>query len=99
METGKLIFNFPPIVGLVPLLLYIVLSFKKDSNAVVNVGICVIIGAILVNQPIIELGNIIYESMGSFLALVDLIIMLGSGLGSVLRITGIAENIVHFLNG
>lgn len=97
METRELIFNLPPIVGLLPLLLYIFLSFRKNSNAVVNVGICVIVGAILVKQPILELGNVIYESMGSFLALVGLIIMLGSGLGSVLRVTGIAENIVHFL--
>lgn len=62
-----------------------------------NVGICVILGAILVKQPLLELGNVISEAMGSFLALVGLIIMLGSGLGSVLRTTGIAENIVHFL--
>lgn len=97
METEDLLFNLPPIVGLLPLLLYVFLSFKKNSNAVVNVGICVILGAILVKQPLLELGNVISEAMGSFLALVGLIIMLGSGLGSVLRTTGIAENIVHFL--
>lgn len=97
METKELLFNLPPIVGLLPLLLYVFLSFKKNSNAVVNVGICVILGAILVKQPLLELGNVISEAMGSFLALVGLIIMLGSGLGSVLRTTGIAENIVHFL--
>lgn len=97
METRELLFNLPPIVGLLPLLLYVFLSFKKNSNAVVNVGICVILGAILVKQPLLELGNVISEAMGSFLALVGLIIMLGSGLGSVLRTTGIAENIVHFL--
>ncbi|MFR6448753.1 MAG: Na+/H+ antiporter NhaC family protein [Peptoniphilus grossensis] len=97
METKELLFNLPPIVGLLPLLLYVFLSFKKNTNAVVNVGICVILGAILVKQPILELGDVIKEAMGSFLALVGLIIMLGSGLGSVLRTTGIAENIVHFL--
>lgn len=97
METKELLFNLPTIVGLLPLLLYVFLSFKKNSNAVVNVGICVILGAILVKQPLLELGNVISEAMGSFLALVGLIIMLGSGLGSVLRTTGIAENIVHFL--
>lgn len=97
METRELIFNLPPIVGLLPLLLYIFLSFRKNTNAVVNVGICVILGAILVKQPLLELGNVISEAMGSFLALVGLIIMLGSGLGSVLQTTGIAENIVHFL--
>ena len=39
----------------------------------------------------------IYESMGSFLALVGFIIMLGSGLGMVLRKTGVAAAIVNVL--
>lgn len=97
METVPLIFNLPPIVGLLPLLLYIVLSFKKGMNPVVNVFICAILGAILVKQPVLELGGVLANAMGSFLALVGLIIMLGSGLGVVLQNTGVAENIVNVL--
>lgn len=92
-----MIFNLPPILGLAPLVLYIILAFQKNMHPIVNVGICVLLGAILSGQSIGSLGTVVYESMGSFLALVGFIIMLGSGLGVVLRKTGVAENIVHLL--
>ena len=92
-----MIFNLPPICGLFPLLLYIVLSFRKGMHPLVNVSICAVVGAILVKQPLGGLGAVIYESMGSFLALVGFIIMLGSGLGMVLRKTGVAAAIVNIL--
>lgn len=92
-----MIFNLPPILGLFPLILYIILAFKKNMHPVVNVAICVVVGAVMTRQSIGSLGAVIYESMGSFLALVGFIIMLGSGLGVVLRKTGVAENIVHLL--
>ena len=92
-----MIFNLPPICGLFPLLLYIVLAFKKGMHPLVNVSICAVVGAIMVKQPLNGLGAVIYESMGSFLALVGFIIMLGSGLGMVLRKTGVAAAIVNVL--
>ena len=91
-----MIFDLPPLFGLFPLVLYVVLAFKKNMHPVVNVAICVVVGAIMVQQPILGMGAIIAKAMGSFLALVGLIIMLGSGLGVVLRHTGVAENIVYF---
>jgi H+/gluconate symporter-like permease len=92
-----MIFDLHPIWGLLPLLLYIVLSFKKGTHPVANVGICTILGAILVKQPLGKLGAVVHGSMSSFLVLVGLIIMLGGGLGSVLRKTGVAANIVSVL--
>lgn len=97
METTELIFGLPSIAGLLPLIIYIILSFKEDMNPVVNVFICALIGAILVKQPIMQLGSVIAASTGSFLALIGLIIMLGSGLGSVLKKTGVAENLINIL--
>ena len=60
-------------------------------------AVCVLFGAVLTQQPLGKLGGVIYSTMGSFLALVGLIIMLGSGLGVVLRKTGVADNIVNIL--
>ncbi|MBC8591368.1 Na+/H+ antiporter NhaC family protein [Wansuia hejianensis] len=97
METKELLFNLPPIIGLLPLIIYIVLSFKKNTHPVVNVFICVLLGAIIVKQPILQLGSVIADSMGSFLALIGFIIILGSGLGAVLSKAGVAENLVHIL--
>lgn len=97
METTELIFNLPPIVGLLPLIVYIILSFKEDLNPVVNVGICVILGAIIIKQPLLELGSVIADAMGSFMALIGFIVILGSGLGAVLNKAGVAKNLVHFM--
>lgn len=97
METTELIFNLPPIVGLLPLIVYIILSFKEDLNPVVNVGICVILGAIIIKQPLLELGSVIADAMGSFMALIGFIVILGSGLGAVLNKVGVAKNLVHFM--
>ncbi|MBP3837254.1 MAG: citrate transporter, partial [Pyramidobacter sp.] len=92
-----MLFGLSPIWGLLPLLLYIVLAFKKGMHPPVNVAVCVLFGAILTKQPLGSLGAVISKSMGSFLALVGLIIMLGAGLGAVLRKTGVADNIVNIL--
>ncbi len=88
-----MLFGMSPLVALLPLILYIVLAFK-DINPILNVLVCVILTAILTNQPLLSMGSIIGESLGSFLGLVGFIIMLGSALGAVLRKTGVAENIV-----
>ena len=104
METTSLLFGLPPIVGLLPLLIYIILCFKQDIHPVLSVAICVLLGAVLVAptpldvvKNILGLGSTLAGAMSSFLVLVGLMILLGSGLGMVLRTTGVAENIVFIL--
>ncbi len=88
-----MLFNLSPIFGLAPLIIYIILSFK-DYNPVLNVAICVILSAILTNQPFSSFGSVMADSLGSFLGMIGLIIMLGSGLGAILQKTGVAEYLV-----
>lgn len=88
-----MLFGISPLIALLPLILYIVFAFK-DINPILNVFICVIVTAILTNQPLLDMGSVIAESLGSFLSLVGFIIMLGSALGAILKKTGVAENIV-----
>lgn len=97
METKELIFGLPPIFGLLPLLVYIVLSFKEKMNPVVSVFSCALLGAILVQYPLMQFGSLIAKSLTSFLVLIGVIIMSGSGLGAVLHKTGVAPNIVHIM--
>ena len=88
-----MLFNLSPIFGLVPLIIYIILSFK-DYNPVLNVVICVVLSAILTKQPFSSFGSVLSESLGSFLGMIGFIIMLGSGLGAILQKTGVAEYFV-----
>ncbi|MDR2180745.1 MAG: citrate transporter [Synergistaceae bacterium] len=96
-KTTELIFGLPPIVGFFPLVLYIILAFRKDIHPVVNVIISVLIGAIIVKQPILGLGAVVAQSLSSFLGLVGLIIMLGSGMAGILKKSGVAENLVNIM--
>lgn len=96
-NISPMIFGLPPIFGLFPLILYIVLAFRKDIHPVVNVIICVLIGAIMIKQPVLGLGAVISKSLGSFLGLVGFIIMMGSGMAVILKKTGVSENLVNAL--
>lgn len=91
-----MLFNLSPIFALLPLIIYIILSFK-DLNPVLNVVICVILSAIITKQPFSSFGSVMAESLGSFLGMIGFIIMLGSGLGAVLQKTGVAEYLVMSL--
>jgi H+/gluconate symporter-like permease len=95
-KEGVMLFNLSPIFALVPLIIYIVLSFK-DLNPVLNVVICVVLSAIITKQPFSSFGGVLADSLGSFLGMIGFIIMLGSGLGAVLQKTGVAEYLVMSL--
>lgn len=82
------------ILGLAPLGIYIVLVFR-GMDVLAATAICVVIGAVLSGQTMVSFGTALAESLGSFLALVGLIIMLGRGLGEVLNATGVSRTIVH----
>ncbi len=82
------------LLGLLPLVAYVVLVFC-DMDPLPATAICVLIGAILTHQNLLSFGEVLAKAMGSFLALVGLIIMLGRGLGEVLTETKVSHTIVH----
>jgi len=82
------------LLGLLPLVVYIILVFR-DWEPLPATLVCVLIGAVITHQSLISFGDVIAKSMGSFLALVGLIIMLGRGLGEVLTETKVAHTLVH----
>ena len=82
------------LLGLAPLLVYVVLVFR-DVEILSATAICVLLGAVLSQQTLISFAAALANSMGSFLALVGLIIMLGRGLGEVLSATKVSHTIVH----
>lgn len=89
-----MIFNLPPILGLLPLLVYIILMLK-GTNMNLSVLISVILGAILTGENLVGFGVTLQSALGSFIALIGFIIVLGSGLGAVMTKTKVAHNIVH----
>lgn len=93
-----MILGLPPILGFLPLILYIILMMRgKDMN--LSVLICVILGAVMTGETITGFGATLQNSLSSFLSLIGFIIVLGSGLGEVLTRTKVAHNIVHLVVG
>ena len=82
------------LLGLAPLLIYIILVFR-NVDILSATAICVVIGALISHQTLTSFAAALAAGMGSFLALVGLIIMLGRGLGEVLCATGVSHTIVH----
>ncbi len=82
------------LLGLAPLLLYIILVYR-GVDILAATALCVVIGALLSHQTLLSFATALANSMGSFLALVGLIIMLGRGLGEVLCATRVSHTIVH----
>jgi H+/gluconate symporter-like permease len=82
------------LLGLLPLVVYVILVYREVDPLPVT-AICVLIGAILTRQSLLSFGEVLAKAMGSFLALVGLIIMLGRGLGEVLTRTQVSHALVH----
>lgn len=101
MESG-MIFGLPAILGFIPLVIYIVMALR-GKNLTLTVFVCVVIGAIMTTQTfnpiqiLINFGATMQASLGSFMAMIGFIIMLGSGMGEVLSQTKVAHNIVHLV--
>ena len=86
----------PSLLGLIPLILYLILVFK-GYKATTAVAVGLTAGCILTGQSISSISTMIAKATGSFLGIIGLIIMLGSGLGYVMTKSGVAKTIVYWI--
>jgi H+/gluconate symporter-like permease len=86
----------PSLWGLVPLVVFIILVFRK-WNPIAAILTAMIVGAIMGGQGLGAIAGSIKDGLGSFLAYVGLIIMAGGGLGKIAEKTGVARKIVQFV--
>ncbi|MEC9488068.1 MAG: Na+/H+ antiporter NhaC family protein [Halanaerobium sp.] len=89
-------FAEPTLWGLLPLVVFIILVFRK-WHPVAATTAALIIAAIMGGQSLIDVASSVKSGMGSFIAYVGLIIMAGGGLGKITEKTGVAPRIVHFV--
>ncbi len=76
------------------ILLYVVMLFR-NVDPLVATAICVGLGFLWNLSSPVAIGNTMAEALGSFMALVGFIIMLGRGLGEVLTHTKVSHTLVH----
>src|SRR5690625_1983591 len=93
MEIGpNALINAPSLLGLLPLLIYIVLVFMNQSNLLATM-VGIIVGALLIGHDLGMLAEDFAASLGSFVAMIGFIIMLGAALGKLMNESGITETL------
>ncbi len=70
--------------ALIPLAVYILVSFRPRVHALTIAMIACLFGYILTGQTPAMTGALVVKSLGSTLGLIGFIIMCGAGLGSVM---------------
>lgn len=97
MELGpNALINAPSLWGLLPLLIYIVLIFMNQSNLLATM-VGILVGAVLIGHDLGMLAGDFAASLGSFVAMIGFIIMLGAALGKLMNESGITETLVYWI--
>lgn len=76
------------------IILYAVMLFR-NVDPLIATALCVGLGFLWNLSSPVAIGNTMAEALGSFMALVGFIIMLGRGLGEVLTHTQVSHTLVH----
>ena len=84
----------PTVWGLVPIVLYALLVLV-GTDVVLATGGALLVAIVMRGIEPKALATLMAESLGAFITVVGLIIILGSGLGQVARETGAAEYLVR----
>jgi len=92
VET-RILFDLPPILGLLPIFLYMVLGFKGVHPLLATFVSC-LLGAVLSLQSPISFAAAIESGATSFLARVGLLVVFGSALAEVLKESGGARLLI-----
>ncbi|AOA57027.1 Na+/H+ antiporter NhaC family protein [Acinetobacter larvae] len=84
------------LIGFLPIVALALLTVI-GLDIVLSVIIAILLSVVMTSTSVLELGTILAQSTGSFIATVGLIIMLGAGVGEVANRTGAAKELVKFI--
>ncbi|KTD12035.1 H gluconate symporter [Legionella gratiana] len=86
--------SYIQLASLAIIVLYVVMLFC-DVDALIATALCVGLGYLWNLSSPIDIGTSMANALGSFMALVGFIIMLGHGLGEILTHTQVSHTLVH----
>lgn len=84
----------PTLWGLLPIGLYAALTIL-GMDLVVATSVAFLAGALVVAASPVKVGTLLGEALGDTITVIGMVIVLGAGLGEVLRRTGVAERMVR----
>jgi len=99
MELGAwgIIKEAPSLLALIPLILYIILAFNEKIKTIISLLLCIVIGAILTGQGVLEIGSAFAGALDSTLGQIGLIIALGTAVGAIMSETGVSRVLCRWI--
>lgn len=99
MELGSwsIIRSYPSLIGLIPMVLYIILAFKKGWHPLIPLGISLFVGWILTGNGPMSFGQEIISALGSNMGAVAFVLMEGAGLSVVLNKAGVSTTLCKWI--
>lgn len=98
MELGSLaLIHGPSLLGLIPLVVYIVLSFAIQDSIIIPISIATIVGFIMSGNGAVAFGTQFGATMGSTMGQVGFLVMLGAGLGGVMSEVGVTKTLCKWI--
>ena len=86
------------LLGLIPLVVYIIFCFTRFGQ-IVAVSLGILVASLIGGHSIMDIAAGIRGGLGSFLGYIGLIILLGAGLGEVLKRTQVVNDLVSMVTG
>lgn len=84
----------PGMWGITPIIAYAVLVVFGVDVVIATIAAVVVAAVMTVTGPM-AMATLLGESLGSFIAIIGLVVILGAGVGQVARETGAAQTLVH----
>lgn len=80
--------------GLLPIACYAIVALS-GVNLLVATFVAFLTGILLTGRGVAETGEILGDSLGDMVAIIGIVILLGGALGELLRVSGIADELVR----
>lgn len=97
MELGSwALVTSPSLLALLPLVAYLIMVFRNKSN-LAGLIVGVVVATILTGQNLGGVATAFSTALGSFLGIIGLIIMFGSGLGYLMNKAKVSHTLVYWI--
>ena len=97
LGTWALIQNTPSLLGLVPLIVYIVLAFIIQDSMILPLAISLVVGFIMSGNGAVEFGQAFGTGMGGMMGQVGFLVLMGGGLGGVMNKVGVTTTLCKWI--
>ena len=99
MELGVwgIIKEAPSLLALIPLVMFIVLSFNEKLDQNIVLLLCIVTGCVLTGNGVPEFGGTMAKALSSSVGVIGFIIALGTGVGAVMTKTGVSKTLCQWI--